>query len=242
LRVLARDNSDTLAKQAATSPLTIAFDISILADMNEVGQHIRSLRKRRGWTLKQLSTHCNLSVSFLSQVERGLSSVSLSSLDVICRALGSTVADFFHDYGGSQSTDVNVSTDSSKVIKTAQQSVVNISTASIKYRFLSRDFPGRQLEILIGEISPGYYYPPAAHEGEEFGFVLEGRLKLKIGQHTYSLEPGDSYHFMATTPHGYEAEGEEVVKILWVQTLKYLQVRNGLRMRDSANEEETVPT
>jgi len=206
--------------------------------MNEVGERIRLIRRKKGWTLKQLSERCGLSVSFLSQVERGISSVSITSLNSICQALGGSLADFFNQFAGKD--QAAPSGDSSEIVKTAEQSVVNISEATIKYRFLSRDFPGRQFEILIGEISPGYYYPPSPHEGEEFGYVLEGRLKLTIGEHTYSLGPGDSYHFMATTPHGYEAEGKDVVKVLWVQTLKYLQARSGLRTKCSADKEQAA--
>jgi quercetin dioxygenase-like cupin family protein len=76
-------------------------------------------------------------------------------------------------------------------------------------------------EILIGELPPNYHYPPVAHEGEEFGFVLEGRLALRVGEESYELGPGDSYHFLATVPHGYETDEQETARVLWVQTLKY---------------------
>jgi len=195
--------------------------------MDQVGERIRALRLQLGWTLKDLADRCDLSTSFLSQVERGLSSVSITSLHIICHALGLTLAEFFQGAGGAPSPSP-IGPPRSQVLKPNDQPVINVSDAAIKYRFLSRDFPGRQFEIMIGEISPGYYYPPSRHEGEEFGYVLEGRLRLTIGEETYALGPGDSYHFMATTPHGYEAEGADVVKVLWVQTLKYFQQREGI--------------
>ena len=43
----------------------------------------------------------------------------------------------------------------------------------------------------------------------------------------YDLEPGDSYHVVSTSPHGYEAVGEEAVKVLWVQTVQDLKIREG---------------
>lgn len=61
---------------------------TIIQYMIDVGQFIRSLRTSREWTLRDLSQRCNLSVSFLSQVERGLSSLTITSLDAICGALG----------------------------------------------------------------------------------------------------------------------------------------------------------
>jgi len=113
-------------------------------------------------------------------------------------------------------------------MKEQDQPAIIVSESAIRYRFLSRDFPGRRFEIIIGEISPGYTYPPALHKGEEFGYVLEGRLRLTIGDATYPLGPGDSYHFDAlTSPHSYSADEEGPAKVLWVGTLKYFQLQDG---------------
>jgi transcriptional regulator with XRE-family HTH domain len=195
--------------------------------MDAVGQHIRELRRERGWTLKELADRCELSTSFISQVERGLCSISIASLHTICQALNVRLADFF------ARADVQVNSTlsserSTEVMKEQDQPAIIVSDSAIKYRFLSRDFPGREFEIIIAEISPGYVYPPAPHKGEEFGYVLEGRLSLTIDETTYVLGPGDSYHFNATTPHGYAADGDAPVKVLWVGTLKYFQLRDGL--------------
>ncbi len=195
--------------------------------MESVGQRIRDLRLEKGWTLKDLAAKCELSTSFLSQVERGLSSVSITSLHIICQALGMTLGEFFRQLGDGIARP-NGGERTAEVMKANDQRAVNLSEASIKYRFLSREFPGRQFEIMLGEIPPGYIYPPFPHEGEEFGYVLEGQLVLTIGDETYTLGPGDSYHFAASTPHGYQAEGGASVRILWVQTLKYFQTRDGI--------------
>ena len=195
--------------------------------MEPVGQRIRDLRIERGWTLKDLAARCDLSTSFLSQVERGLSSVSITSLHIICQALGMTLGEFFQE-AGETAGEAEPGRPTHEVMKAKDQRAVNLSEASIKYRFLSREFAGRQFEIMLGEIPPGYYYPPFPHEGEEFGYVLEGQLRLTIGNETYALGPGDSYHFAAATPHGYQAEGASAVRILWVQTLKYFQTRDGI--------------
>jgi transcriptional regulator with XRE-family HTH domain len=195
--------------------------------MDAVGQHIRVLRRDRGWTLRELANRCELSTSFISQVERGLCSISIASLHTICQALNVRLADFFAQadaqVNGALSTER-----STEVMKEQDQPAIIVSDSAIKYRFLSRDFPGREFEIIIAEISPGYLYPPAPHKGEEFGYVLEGRLSLTIDEATHVLGPGDSYHFNATTPHGYAADGDEPVKVLWIGTLKYFQLRDGL--------------
>jgi len=58
-----------------------------MAGDHKVGQGVRVLRQCKGWTLEELSSRCGLSISFLSQVERGLSSLSIPSLHSICEAL-----------------------------------------------------------------------------------------------------------------------------------------------------------
>jgi len=203
-------------------------------EMNWVGEHLHQLRVERNLTLKDLASRCKLSASFLSQLERGLSSVSIVSLDSICQALGTSLASFFSRGKGSEARAVDAERSEAEVLRVAEQPIIRMSDSTIKYRFLGRDFPGSTFEILLGEISPGFSFPPKAHDGEEFGYVLQGKLQLTLGGEVYELGPGDSYHVDATTPHGYAAESSEPVRILWVQTLKYLKTRDGLPVhRDS---------
>ena len=77
------------------------------------------------------------------------------------------------------------------------------------------------MEIFLRDIPKGYCYPKTPHEGEEFGYVLEGHLKLTVDESTCVLGPGDSYHILSTTPHACETLEEEGVQVLCVQTMKY---------------------
>ena len=195
--------------------------------MDKIGKRIRALRQERHLTLKELANQCGLSASFLSQVERGLSSASIASLHTIAKIMGVPLGTFFEDadHRPGASTRGTGRTMKNSVVKHTEESLIRLSNAMIKYTFLSNDFPGRQFEIVIGEIQPGTTYPLVPHEGEEFGYVLEGHLKFMIEDQTYSLGPGDSYHFDAMRPHTYQADGESLVRVLWVGTLKYFQDR-----------------
>lgn len=207
----------------------------ILQSMAQIGETLRKIRLERGFTLKQLAEICELSTSFISQAERGLSSISVATLERVCGALGMSLREFFALADPPGATEPEYS----EILRADDQPAVNLSEASIKYRFLSRDFPGRLFEVVIGEIPKGYTYPPASHDGEEFGYVLEGRLRLGFEDAEHELGPGDSYHFGAYTVHGYEAIGDGDVRLLWVQTLKDLQIRSGLRKLQSR---EPAPT
>ncbi len=194
----------------------------------ELGRRIRTIRQQRELTLKELSKQCNLSVSFLSQIERGLSSFSIPSLRAICTALDVSLPDLLILSDGPGMAFL-ADPRPPEITKGDNLPYINLSDTSIKYRFLSGGFPGRQFEVLIGEMSPGYHNPPTSHEGEEFGYVLEGQVRLTIGEESYALGPSDSYHLVASTPHGCETSDEESAKVLWVQTAKYAKSLSLLR-------------
>lgn len=195
--------------------------------MLPLGARIRELRKARGHSLAQLAAECGCSQSFLSQLERGLTSISIPVLGTVCKALSVSLSDFFA--GLEEADHAPALTDPlSSVLRVREQIGINLSKASIKYRFLARDMPERGFDIVIAEIPSGYVYPPGTHEGEEFGYILEGRLRLWIETQEYDLEPGDSYHLVSTSPHGYQAIGHDPVKVLWVQTLQDLKIREGV--------------
>jgi len=201
----------------------------------ELGSRIRALRQRKGLTLKDLSRQCKLSVSFLSQIERGLSSFSIPSLRAICQALDVSLPDLLVLSDGPGMAFL-ADPRPSEITKGDNQSCINLSDTSIKYRFLSGGFPVRQFEVLIGEMSPGYENPPTSHEGEEFGYILEGMIELTIDEETYSLGPGDSYHIAASTAHGCQTKAEGSAKVLWVQTAKFAQSLSLLSEEKAATE------
>lgn len=203
--------------------------------VEEVGYRIRALRQRRGLTLREFSKQCGLSISFLSQIERGLSSLSIPSLSSICQALDVSLAEMLLVTDGSGMAFL-VDPRPPEITRGDNLSYINLSDASIKYRFLSGGFPGRQFEALIGEMSPGSHNPPCAHEGEEFGYVLEGRIKLTIGDDSHELGVGDSYHLVATTRHGCETNDKEGAKVLWVQTANYAKSPSSLQREDSKSQ------
>jgi transcriptional regulator with XRE-family HTH domain len=195
--------------------------------MVSLGVRIRELRKARGLSLAQLAAKCACSQSFLSQFERGLTSISIPVLATVCGALSVSLSEFFARVEDGDRAAA-VTDPLSSVIRAQEQVGINLSKAAIKYRFLTRDLPERGFDIVIGEIPSGYVYPPGTHEGEEFGYILEGRLRLWIEDREYDLDLGDSYHVVSTSPHGYQALGREPVKVLWVQTVQHLKIREGV--------------
>lgn len=176
-------------------------------EMENVGKHIRQLRKERGWSLDQLHQRTGLSVGFLSQAERGQTSISISSLKVIADALEEPIQNFFP-------------------LPRKMSSIVHIGDVkwlqfedSIHYGLLSNPLKPKNLEALLVEYPPNYKGPPPfSHEGEEFGYVLEGTLTLVIQDKVYELQPGESFHIVSRVPHTEKNTGDVAVKILYVVT------------------------
>lgn len=195
--------------------------------MKSAGARVRSLRLKRGWTLKDLGGRCDISPSFLSLFERGLSSVSIVVLGKICGALDTSLGELFVGLDedpvcsavGASSATVYHEHDGVIVDDKQIALALNASSEAIRYRLLGRNFPGRQYEIILGEISPGFLVSASLHGGEEFGYVLEGQLELTVGEQTHTLGPGESFQFDARTCHSYRALGSAAVKLLWVQSV-----------------------
>jgi len=182
----------------------------------QIGRKIRYLRRQGGMTLRTLSQESGLSVGFLSQIERGLSSFSIPSLRAICQALDIPVADMLIVSNGPGKAFF-ADPRPIEITKGDDRSYVSLSNTSMKYRFLSSSFPGRHFEAFISEMSPGCHVDRPIHEGEEFGYVLEGHLQLMIVDDKHELVTGDSFHLMGTMPHTIDVSEDRGARILWVQ-------------------------
>jgi mannose-6-phosphate isomerase-like protein (cupin superfamily) len=79
---------------------------------------------------------------------------------------------------------------------------------------------GGALEVLMMEVPPGYSTAatPFAHDGEEFGLILEGRHEIHLGDETWTLEAGDAITYPSHTPHWYRNPGTSPVRSIWVIT------------------------
>lgn len=180
--------------------------------MSAIGSSIRALRRERGLSLRELSERTEFSIGFLSLVERGKSSLALTSLHKVARALGTDAGYFFAtgDNGRGQPAPHVV----------YRSGEVELSTGTSRtYRLLGGRGFERLLEPMLVTIEPGDDLDqPFAHEGEEFAYVLQGELVYVIDGLEYRLGPGDSIHFPSTTPHSAHNRTSEPVEALWVLT------------------------
>lgn len=183
------------------------------ADANlelELGKRIKGLRKAKGWTLKELSQASDLSVSFLSQLERGQTSTTIYSLKSLAHSLDVDVAQFFNSW----------EMERGPILRSYEQKGFRLEKSNFVYHRLANNFEGRVLDPMLVILLPGDRKDVWAqpHQGEEFVYVLEGKLNLFIEGEEHILYPGDSVHMLSHIPHDWANFTNQIVKILSVNT------------------------
>jgi transcriptional regulator with XRE-family HTH domain len=179
--------------------------------VRRLGREIRGLRKARGYTLAVLAAKTDLSVGYLSLLERDLSTPSINALHAISRALGVTISWFF-DAGDIPPGERDF------IVRRTRRRRLDFS-AGIVDELLSPSLEG-QLELLASRFPPGSSSgaAPYTHHGEEAGVVIRGKLELWVEGKTFLLEAGDSFGFPSTLAHRYRNPDSEEAEVIWAIT------------------------
>lgn len=178
----------------------------LTVDAETIGAGIRRERLSRGMTLAQLAAAANLTIGTLSQIERGVSDPSLSSLRRIAWAFGVPMFQFLVS---SPRPDVVVRRDERRTIRSVG--------GEIEYQLVSAETNG-DYEVMAATIQPGVIDPPTAggHPYEETVLVLHGRIRIEIAGQEYLLADGDSIRIDRDLPHRYANVGSDVAEVLMV--------------------------
>lgn len=191
---------------------------SIDLEPGSVGARIREVREAEGLSLRRLATLSGLSVGFLSQVERGLSSIALVSLNSVVSALGLTIREFF----GTGTEPAVVDDSVVFTLSRATDRSTRVVSTGRHFEMLSARVPGLVLEPMLVYIEPGGPGEEAlGHDGEEFAYVLSGTLTYEVAGVVHELGPGDSLHLRSNTPHRIYNDGTETTVVVSVVTPRY---------------------
>ena len=188
---------------------TSAAQVAPNHNLEPIGTKIRNRRRELGLTLQEIADAANLSVGFISQLERDLTSPSLSSLAAIARALRTEIAEFLVVPGGDSS-----------LTRSNNRETYAFNEGSLIYERLTSKFPGHILRGVIVKEKPGHRSPPMRHEGEEFYYVLEGSITCEIEGERTVLGPGDSIHFNSNDLHSTWNHTLETASILTICTME----------------------
>lgn len=183
----------------------------------KVGRRIRALRLQRNLGLTEVAQRAGISVGALSQIERGLSSLRVRVLWPLAAALDIEPHSLLEDTD--QISDVYV-------VRSANRRQFPVGSEGIQKELLSP--PGALLTGLFVIVEPGGGTSEAyTHEGHEFGIVQKGDLELTIDGVVYHLKAGDSFAFKSTLPHAFRNDGAGTCEILWVNTVKPMEMQDG---------------
>ena len=174
-----------------------------------LGEKIRSLRLENELTQEELANRSELTNGFISQLENNLASPSISTLEDILEVLGSSLSEFFARDESQEKVVYQKEEFFEKEDEDLKHKIEWLVPNSLKY----------EMEPILITLYPGGksdYDEP--HPGEEFGYVLEGEVSLKIGNKHYRVKKGESFYYPASRSHQIENNTNKIALLLWVST------------------------
>ncbi len=172
----------------------------------ELGAKIKEMRLQKNLTQEELADRCELTKGYISQLENDLTSPSIATLVDLLNALGSNLSDFFHEEA------------EEKVVFSVDEYIEKRSEGML----LSWVIPNAQknmMEPVLVELEAGAQtQADFPHEGEEFGYVLEGKVAVVTGGKSHPAKKGESFYFTAGKEHYIVNKGKSRAKFIWIST------------------------
>ncbi len=174
---------------------------------SKLGNAIRHRRKALGKTLEKVADETELTTGFISQVERGISSPSLSSLMAIAASLQTSVEQL-----------VSVPEKYSEFIQKDRRQSYSLGTAGRYYEKLGPGFQGSLIHSQIIHRPAGHESEKMCHQGEVFCYLLAGEVEYHLDGEVFTMTPGDVIHHHTSKPHFSRVLGKSESVELWVST------------------------
>ena len=172
----------------------------------KIGAKIRECRQQLGLTQKELADRCELTKGYISQLENDLTSPSIATLEDIVVALGSSLKEFFAE----EPERRLVYTSSDYIMKEQEK---------MSFTWLIPSAQKNEMEPALVELLPGgETEEDIPHEGEEFGFVLEGKVVVTHGKRNRVVGKGESFYYVADKTHKIANRSGERAVILWISS------------------------
>ena len=172
----------------------------------DIGNKLKELRVLKGLTQEELADRSELSKGFISQLERNLTSPSITTLMDILQCLGTSIGEFFNEAPdeqivfGKQDYFVKEDTEYKNEIKWI---IPNAQKNTIEPVYLTLQAGGSTC-------------PDTPHEGEEFGYVLQGAVSIHLGNKTYKAKKGESFYYTADKTHFLSSKNGAT--LIWVSS------------------------
>ncbi|MDE7299404.1 MAG: XRE family transcriptional regulator [Lachnospiraceae bacterium] len=174
----------------------------------KIGAKIKELRIQKSLTQEELADRCELSKGFISQLERDLTSPSIATLVDILQCLGTNLEEFF-----SKTASEQVVFSRADYFEKIDNELKN------KIEWIIPNAQKNMMEPILLTLEPdGSTWPDNPHEGEEFGYVLNGAVNIHLGSQIFKAKKGESFYFIPNKKHYISAPGKTGALLLWVST------------------------
>jgi transcriptional regulator with XRE-family HTH domain len=193
-------------------------DPAVDRERSHIGARLRERREQAGLSLRDLAGRIGVSASLISQIERDKVNPSVSTLWALVRELGFTMGELFAvDLPEPAGGPARTAAAPGPVVRPDERAVINLASGVTWERLTATSDPS--VEFLRVVYEPGSESCPedslVHHGGREYGYVISGRLGVRIGFDEYELSPGHSISFDASSPHRLWAIGNEPAEVLW---------------------------
>lgn len=177
----------------------------ITANNLKLGTRIKLLRTNQKRTLQEIADNCGLSKSMISKIENNKIIPSVASLVKIAATLGTSISELLQQESCSKTIVTSQKIAMEKLVKTEKGYMI--------FPYAS-EYHDKKMQPFLFVAQKGEIIPhQLSHEGEEFIFVIEGSMKMQVGEAKYILKSGDGLYFNAMNKHGIIPITDKVIYI-----------------------------
>jgi quercetin dioxygenase-like cupin family protein/DNA-binding XRE family transcriptional regulator len=183
-------------------------------DQYAIGAKLRAMRLKKKMGLVELGRHTGLSPALLSKIERGRMVPTLPTLLRIALVFSVGLEHFFTEPSRRPTLAIVRRADRKRFPE-------RMGDSEPAYVFESLDFPAleRVMNAYYVEFEePGRTSRIHQHPGEEFLYLMEGRLVVTVGDAAHTLDAGDAMYFESSVPHAYQSEGRRKARAIVVSS------------------------
>ena len=172
----------------------------------DLGGKIKRMRNQKGLTQGELADRCELTKGYISQLENNLNSPSIATLTDILSALGSNLSEFFQE-------------EKQEKVVFSKEEFFEKDSEGVLFKWLIPNAQKNMMEPVLVELAEGVATAgDIPHEGEEFGYVLEGKIALLLGKKQFLCKKGEAFYYSAGVPHSIINKGKSKARFLWIST------------------------
>ncbi len=172
----------------------------------DIGNKIWQMRNQKGLTQEELADRCELTKGYISQLENNLNSPSIATLTDILSALGSNLSEFFRE-------------ETQEKVVFCKNEFIEKDSDGVLWNWLIPNAQKNMMEPVLVQLEEGTQTAgDIPHEGEEFGYVLEGKIAILLGNQYHICKKGEAFYYQANKPHAILNKGKNKAKFLWIST------------------------